>query len=648
MASVEDYEALRAHLRDQDGDGHPSLRYGGGDCDDADPDVSPDSVELCDEIDNDCDGLVDASASDAPTWYLDRDEDGYGDDAEELVACEGPAGYVTTSGDCDDQDASVNPGAQERCASGDENCDGQEEEGEPLGAKDWWPDEDEDGFGDAGGAPERACSGPEGWVDNDADCDDQDGLVHPDAIENCGDGIDNNCDGGAAGCGLFGELDAGDAQAVLEATSEQDGVGESATCIGDVDGDGLGELAVGSIRSLEGPSASGAVYVLRGPVIASTVLDDSDRIWPGTMSDHIGSHIVPHADVDRDGLGDLVASGESIPGAGEDRGVVHVLLEPMGELTTFDEAYLTFRGEAREDTAGTSVSLITAQDEVSQMVVGAPGVDDGGDGAGAVYGLATSETGAVGPPDAVWVITGTSEGGGLGRAMASPGDLDGDGLDDLVVAAPGASDGQLVVGAVHVFLAPHVTLFSSAADLSLYGQSSGEELGTSISAVGDWDGDGRPEVAIGAPGRSDVYGEEGEAYVLPGTQTGHFLAADLAVVSLYGSAGGDHVGDHVLGPGDVDGDGAPDLVVTVPAHRGAGSEAGLVAVLAETRAGRVDVLAADGVIRAGSSGGSLGASLGAGCDQDGDGQEDLLVGSSELSAATPQLGGVYLFLGGGL
>lgn len=105
---------------DMDGDGFAA----GEDCDDADSAVHPDAAELCDAVDNNCDGLIDADATDAPTWYIDYDGDGYGGDAFTLVQCEQPEGYLASAEDCDDTTALTSPAAAEDCVDGlDNNCD---------------------------------------------------------------------------------------------------------------------------------------------------------------------------------------------------------------------------------------------------------------------------------------------------------------------------------------------------------------------------------------------------------------------------------------------------------------------------------------------------------------------------------------------
>ena len=110
--------------RDVDGDGYPAEQ----DCDDDDPAVNPDADEVCDGIDNDCDGSVDQGAIDMGTWYADGDGDGYGDVSTTSEACDPSSGLVADATDCDDADPSVNPGAIELCDGVDNDCSGSVDE----------------------------------------------------------------------------------------------------------------------------------------------------------------------------------------------------------------------------------------------------------------------------------------------------------------------------------------------------------------------------------------------------------------------------------------------------------------------------------------------------------------------------------------
>ncbi|MFH1468515.1 MAG: MopE-related protein [Pseudomonadota bacterium] len=233
--------------QDVDADGFPASV----DCDDMDAAVYPGAPEACDGIDNDCDGEIDeAGAEGEQIWYADADGDGYGDAADDQAACEAPTGYVTDGTDCDDTDAAVHPGADEHCDGVDEDCDGEtDEDAVDLGA--WYPDADEDGYGDAAATPVLQCDQPSGLVGDGSDCDDADPAVSPAGVESC-NGYDDDCDG--------------------LVDDEDDAVIDRTTWYADSDGDGFGDPESTTLACAQ-PS---------GFVADSSDCDDaSDAIYPG-------------------------------------------------------------------------------------------------------------------------------------------------------------------------------------------------------------------------------------------------------------------------------------------------------------------------------------------------------------------------------
>ena len=155
-------------VRDQDGDGYAPPD---GDCDDLNAAVHPYAEEICDGIDENCDGQIDEGV---PTsWYEDRDGDGFGSSTSITDACSAPAGYVANGSDCNDGDAAVYPGNAEACDGVDNNCDAVIDEGVTTS---YYADADADGCGDPASFL-AACSPPAGYVTNADDRNDADSTV---------------------------------------------------------------------------------------------------------------------------------------------------------------------------------------------------------------------------------------------------------------------------------------------------------------------------------------------------------------------------------------------------------------------------------------------------------------------------------------
>ncbi len=173
----------------------------GTDCAPLNKAVNHSIVEVCNNVDDDCSGVVDDGyAADASTWYLDADKDGIGVSSGVTSACKQPTGYASVAGDCNDADKNVKPGAGETCDGRDEDCDGaiddKDADSPPVDGLDWYFDADSDTYGDPANAV-IACVQPDGATDlsQALDCDDTNTDVNPSATELCNNAVDDDCDG---------------------------------------------------------------------------------------------------------------------------------------------------------------------------------------------------------------------------------------------------------------------------------------------------------------------------------------------------------------------------------------------------------------------------------------------------------------------
>lgn len=350
------------------------------------------------------------------------------------------------------------------------------------------------------------------------------------------DGIDDFIVGSKAVFGYAVVVSGASGQALRAFASQSgsDGFGTAVAGLGDLDGDGAAELCVGA--PLAGAGAEGRAYVYDGKSGALlTTLVGTAR------DDHFGWAVAGIGDVDLDSIPDLAVSAVDDDGQGPSSGSVRVV-----SGASFATLY-TLAGTQVEQLFGWSLAGLPDLDGdgAAELAVGAPHADD-------PFSTAAGEafvfSGASGAQLFTWSGFGARD--AFGRSVAHAGDVDGDGFGDVAVGAPQPIAGK--TGYARVFSG-----LDGSGLLDWGGDSAGDLFGSAVASAGDLNGDGRSEVAVGAPGDDDQGFAAGSLRVFDG-------ASALALFTRHGAAASAELGTSLDLAGDLNGDLRPELLASAP------------------------------------------------------------------------------------
>ena len=467
--------------------------------------------------------------------------------------------------------------------------------------------------------------------------------------------------------------------------------GFSVSDAGDVNGDGFEDVLVGAWGADPNGNYSGSAYVVFGQSggFASAVDLSSLNGTTGFRLDGVaaydraGASVHGAGDVNGDGFDDLIVGASGTDSQGNYTGSSYVVFGSSAafasaiELSSLDgTSGFRLDGVAMLDVAGYAVSGAgdVNGDGFHDLLIGAYGADPNGDASGSSY-VVFGNSGGFASVVSLSTLDGTTgfrlDGVAMsdtsGFAVSSAGDFNGDGFDDLIVAATGADFGGNESGSSYVVFGKsggfnstiNLSTLDGTTGLRLDGVSADDTLGQSVSAAGDVNGDGFDDLIVGTSNADPNGNASGSSYVVFGRSDSGVSVMSLSTLSggdgfrLDGVAADDQSGRAVSGAGDVNGDGFDDLIVGAngadPNGAGSGSSyvfygksSGFASVVNLSTLNGVNGFRIDGA----AMGDYSGRSVSAAGDVNGDGFDDLLVGASSAQPNGANSGSSYVLFGG--
>ncbi len=407
-----------------------------------------------------------------------------------------------------------------------------------------------------------------------------------------GDGYDDilisadNADGGATSSGVvylfFGspngwpkDTSASKANASFQSNTSYEFLGRAIASVGDVNGDGLDDIVIGDPYFNWWDGKAGLFFGKRSGWHLNTTLDDADVVFNSTLKTQLGYSIDGVGDVNRDGYDDFIISAPKYSGIYSNQGITYLIAGKAhwSKNESVDNIALSsFEGENGNDQAGEMVSAAgdVNGDGFNDFLIASPQNNEVASHAGQVYlvlGRASGWQTRLSLANVNASFTGEMYNATAGGGLASGGDLNGDGYDDMVIGAPYDAQAAQEAGQAYVVFG-RPSGWQMDTDLSKSNASftgiNLQHVGGNLADNGDLNGDGIDDLVIGVPTTNPGTGAfDGKIYIVPGKTSG--WAMDTAIVtvpnSLIGQGFNENAGRGLSIGGDVDRDGLPDILI---------------------------------------------------------------------------------------
>ncbi|MBO9616708.1 MAG: FG-GAP repeat protein [Dyadobacter sp.] len=416
---------------------------------------------------------------------------------------------------------------------------------------------------------------------------------------------------------------------ILESNQANGWFGTAVSSAGDVNGDGYSDILVGCYTFDNGQTDEGHVFVYHGGA-EGIGTKDAVTLSGSVSGAMMGYSVASAGDVNSDGFDDVILGAPEFDFNGTTGGVAIVYYGSVNGIVLGNQTMLSKNQAGANFGISVNGAGDVNGDGYDDVVVGANAYDNGQSGEGIAVVYYGSNSG-VSQASSKTLENNTAD-SMFGYTVSGAGDINRDGYADLIVGAPGISAGQATFGAVYVYSG---SSSGPASPVTIPGTEPDANFGSSVSSGGDINGDGYADIIAGADDSSMGQAEEGAAYVFYGSSAGIEVGGKV----LQSNQVGARFGASVSAAGDVNGDGYGDIIIGSPVNNNKG--AALVYYGASAGINELN----PGILASNSGFSRMGCSVKSAGDVNGDGYADVVVGASIFENGQANEGKVFVFHG---